>query len=369
MLIMKRVFLAFICFIILFALDNSSYAQIKKREIKKRNKKITSFRGHKTGFNKDRRYNYIGISFDAFNYFGDLAPLSKKASTDISFTRPGIGVYYGNRFGPRFSYQVGFTYGTVKGDDFESANPNDPDAKYRYVRNLHFRNRIKELSIVGVVDLFKNETSYINRVQWTPYVYTGVVVFHHNPQGMVPEDSGLPEAGTWVNLQELGTEGQYADLLETDVNYGIEPYKNFQIAIPLGFGVRYRLNQVLDLSFESGIRFTFTDYLDDISGNYVDPGVFGSNELARLMADLSTQARAPVSGEERDLLNPNVQEVAANTYTFVGRDGATYTRIAGFGYEHSENLRGNRKENDLYFVTSIKVAFVLGATFRRAKFR
>lgn len=347
----------------------SGYSQINRRQIRKNNKRISTFRGKKAGFSKEKRYDYLGVSLNAFNYFGDLAPLEGRASTDISFTRPGIGIFYGHRFGPRYTLRASFTYGTVRGDDFESADLNDENARFRYVRNLHFRNRIKELTVVAIFDLFKNESSYISRVQWTPYAYTGVTVFHHNPQAFVPEDSGLPEAGTWVNLQPLGTEGQYADLQESDANYGIKPYKKIQISIPFGIGMRYRLNQVLDLSFETGVRYLFTDYLDDVSQNYVDPGVFGSDDLARLMSDLSREANAPVSGDARQLDNPNIQEIVNRTYTFTGTDGNTYTRIAGFGYEDPENLRGNKKENDLYFVTSIKVAFIIGASFRRAKFR
>ncbi|WP_343855922.1 DUF6089 family protein [Fulvivirga kasyanovii] len=366
---MKRIFVGLICFMILFAGVDSVYGQLNRKQIRKNNKRISNFRGKKTWFGKEKRYNYVGVSVNAFNYFGDLAPLSNRASTDIAFTRPGIGVFWGHRFGPFYTLRASFTYGTIRGDDFESADPNDDDAKFRYVRNLHFRNRIKELTVVAMFDLFKNESSYISRVQWTPYVYGGLTVFHHNPQAFVPEDSGLPEAGTWVDLEPLGTEGQYADLDPTAVNAGIEPYSKFQFAIPLGIGIRYRLNQVLDLSFETGVRYTFTDYLDDVSQNYVDPGVFGDDELARLMSDLSYYPTAPVSGSERELDNPNIQEIYGNTDTFVGVDGNTYTRISGYGQEQRDNVRGNKNENDLYFVTSIKVAFIIGATFRRAKFR
>lgn len=352
------------CTMLFLSQAEYGYTQIRSKEIRKNNKRISNFRGKKMGFGKDKRYSYLGVSFNTLNYFGDLAPLSKRMSTDISFTRPGVGVFFGHRFGPRFTMRGSFTYGTIRGDDFESADPNDENARYRYVRNLHFRNRIKELTVTAMFDLFSNELSYISRVEWTPYAFVGVTAFHHNPQAFVPEDSGLPEAGTWVDLQPLGTEGQHADLQETDANHGIKPYSNFQIAIPFGIGIRYKLNQVLDLSIESGVRYLFTDYLDDVSANYVDPGVFGDDNLARLMSDLSREQNAPVSGDARNLSNPNIAEIYNNTVQ-VG----SYTKTAGYGYESPENVRGNRKENDLYFVTSVKVAFIIGATFRRAKFR
>jgi hypothetical protein len=352
--------------ILLFVLGVSvpSFSQINRKNIRKNNKRMSSFKGKKQNFTKDKKYNYIGISLNALNYFGDLTPSAGILSTDISFTRPGIGLSFGHRFGPRYTLRGSFTYGTLRGEDFKSADQGSNDDRPRYIRNLSFRNRIKELTIVGVFDLYKNESSYISRVQFTPYAFIGITVFHHNPKAYVAEDSGLPEAGTWVELKPLGTEGQNSELLDSDVNSGIKSYKLIQLAIPFGLGVRYRLNQVLDLSFEMGIRYTFTDYLDDVSQNYVDPGVFtGSNaELARYMADRSLNPTSAESGEVR-----NLSDIA--TSVIVGRDGQNYTVINGYGSELSDNIRGNKKDNDVYFVTTIKVAYILGATFTRAKFR
>ncbi len=218
---------------------------------------------------------------------------------------------------------------------------------------------------MAMFDLFKNDATYVSRVQFTPYVYAGITVFHHNPQAYVGENSGLPEAGEWVDLQEIGTEGQYADLLPGDVNHGIEPYERIQIAIPAGIGIRYRLNQVMDLSFETGFRYLFTDYIDDVSGNYVDPGVFDS-ELGRYLSDRSREANAAVSGDFRQT-EEYLTFVSGRLITVQGRDGNTYTKIAGYGTEHPDNLRGN--ENDIYIVTSLKVSFIIGGRFLRAKFR
>ncbi len=343
--------------------DFQANAQLNRKRIRKNNKRISNFKGKKQNFTREKKYNSIGFTLNALNYFGDLSPNAKTASTDISFTRPGFGVDFAHRFGPRYTLRASFLYGTIRGDDFESADKGDDDAKFRYVRNLSFRNRIKELSIVAVFDLFKNEASYISRVQWTPYAYIGGTIFHHNPQAYVADDSGLPEAGTWVDLQPLGTEGQNAELDPDDANAGISAYKRVQFAIPFGIGIRYRLNQVFDLSFEMGVRYTFTDYLDDVSRNYVDLGVFGDDALARYLSDRSNNP----SGAEGGVRSPS--EIGFEPTTYVGRDGNTYTVINGFGSEFSDNVRGNENNNDVYFVTTIRLSYIIGATFTRAKFR
>lgn len=359
---MKKYYFIVVVLVMIFSAEDA-FTQLKAKQIRKNNRRISNYRGQRSDFGKDKVYSQIGISINSFNYFGDLAPLRDKISTDISFTRPGIGISYAYRFGPRYTVRGMFNYGTLRGDDFESADPNQQEARHRYVRNLHFRNRIKELTATAIFDLFKNEASYISRVQWTPYAFIGFSVFHHNPQALVHHLSDLPEAGQWVDLQPLGTEGQYSDLDPEDDNFGIEPYNKIQVAIPFGLGVRYKLNQVLDLSFETGFRYLFTDYIDDVSQNYVDLNTLKS-DLARELSDRSQEQTAAVSGQPRDFNNPNIAEIVNNTTIVDGR-----TLIAGYGHEYPDNMRGNENDRDIYVVTSIKISYILGASFRRAKFR
>jgi hypothetical protein len=315
---------------------------------------MTRFEGFSYSF-KNKSYNAIGISLNAFNYYGDLSPKPKMVSTDLSLTKPAIGISFVHRFGPRYQLVSSFTYGGIHGSDNESADQNDPEnGVYRYNRNLSFRNRLKELSVVAQVDWFKNKATYISRVDWTPYVFTGVVAFMHNPQAQAPATdlNGNPtgKEGEWVDLQPLGTEGQYADLEKGDVNYRLKPYKKFQMAIPLGIGARFRLNQVMDFAVEWGFRYTFTDYLDDVSGNYVDLGVFGDDALARAMSY-------------------RTNEVVAPTYNYIGRDGQSYDVVRGYGHENKWNNRGNKDDKDLYMLTTFRLTYIVGKTFHRAKFR
>jgi hypothetical protein len=342
---------------VLLVLSFKAEAQMSRKSIKKNNKKISSFRGKKEWFAKEKRYNTLGISINALNYYGDLAPKPSQFSTDISFTKPAVGLTFSHRFGPRYSVVGSFMYGTLAGSDAESADKGDSgNGVFRYNRNLSFRNKIKELSVVGTLDLFDNTHTYINRVKWTPYGFIGLASFMHNPQALAPatdlNGNALPEAGQWVDLQPLGTEGQFSNLDETDINNGIKSYKKIQIAIPFGVGARFRLNDVLDLSAELGFRYLFTDYVDDVSQNFVDVGVFGDNELARAMSYRSNEV------VDQDLLS----QVPA-------RNGQTYSLLSGYGQEHLDNKRGNRNDKDTYMVTSIKLTYILGKTSNRAKFR
>jgi hypothetical protein len=87
---------------------------------------------------------------------------------------------------------------------------------------------------------------------WTPYVFTGIAGFFFDPTRL---------ENTNIKLHDLKTEGQK------------KAYSLFQPSIPLGIGVKMSLRQkknrgVWIMGVEGFWRKTFTDYLDDVGGNY-----------------------------------------------------------------------------------------------------
>ena len=200
-------------------------------------------------FSKRKQYTSIGVSLNAMNYFGDLNPATNFASFHFGDTRPNIGLNITHRFFPRVSGRFALAYGRITADDNTNANKDDANARYRYSRNMNFRNDIYEASAVVVVDLIENRNNYLKRPDFVPYLFGGVAGYHHSPQGK-------DQNGNYVDLQPLKTEGV--------------DYSKFQFSLPFGAGVRYRINRNLDASFEIGFRKTFTGYLDDVSANYAN---------------------------------------------------------------------------------------------------
>jgi hypothetical protein len=321
--------------------------------IRRNNKRIGSYSGSRQAF--DKRYNFIGLSVNAMNYYGDLSPLPDRISTDVSYTKTGFGFSAGRKFGPRYSLHGQFLYGTLSGGDKNSADPSNSESHTRYLRNLSFRNHIKELSIVAFFDLFRNLNEYSNRPPWTPYAFFGLALLLHDPKAETPtfdlEGNTLPNAGEWISLRSLGTEGQHSTLDPTDANYGIKPYSLVVVAIPFGIGSRIRINELLDLWVEVGFRYTFTDYLDDVSRNYVDLGVLKS-PLAKAMSYRTAELGLPT-----------------DPTTYLGRDQNFYTVQNGYGQEHPDNIRGNTNANDVYVVTGLRLTRILRYSFEQGKHR
>ena len=305
----------------------------------------------------NKKYTSLGVSVNALNYFGDLAPTDNISSTNISLTRVGFGLFAIRRMGPRFSARFSFNWGRLKGDDYDSADPDGELSRYRYVRNLQFRNDIKEFSAVGIIDLVENLATYRSRNQIVPYIFAGVAAFHHNPRALVPDvdvnnsDAPFTNAGEWVDLAPLRTEGV--------------SYKKVQFAIPFGVGFRFKVDERWDLSFEVGYRHLFFDYLDDVSNDFVDLGSLPS-DLARALSDRSREVTAAESGKVRETgLIPNGLESYVSPF-----DGNTYTTIAGYGRDAKDNIRGNNSDKDIYIMTGFHISYILrNSRFKRAKFR
>lgn len=355
--------LVIILSVAMLGLADSAEAQRKNKYKKRRktNRKVSHYKGGARGYGRFEPYYFVGANVNAGNYFGDLAPVNKAASTDISFTRPGFGLFGGYKFHHSLAITAGINWVRVFGDDFAS-DPGSENSFARYARNLSFRNDIKEFRVALQVYLLPNYGGPGQRMPINAYLSLGASVFHHDPQGKVPDadyQSALdgsvaaPQAGEWVKLRPLGTEGQ---------NLGIvEPYKSIEFAIPVAVGAQIRIpNTQLTAGLELGFRYLFTDYIDDVSSRYVGLDQF-TDPLARIMSDRST---VPVSskGDARNLTN----------LTFIPRDfnGTTYNIEGNLGSGTDGSVRGNPDNNDMIFITQIKVSYAIGGkTRRRAKYR
>jgi hypothetical protein len=118
-------------------------------------------------------------------------------------------------------------------------------------RNLNFKSKIFDFELSAAYNFFS-----LNDRWWTPYVFAGVGFFHFNPY---TNDT----YGNKVYLQKLSTEGE-------GIIPAVAPYKKTQFSLPLGFGADYSLGEDSRIGLEFGYRKIFTDYLDDVSTNYVD---------------------------------------------------------------------------------------------------
>ena len=309
---------------LVFSISTYSYSQIYKKQDKK-------FRHWQKGqhFKKKYRYWMVGASLGSMTYKGDLNPKANLISMTPKGTRWNLGGELQWRYSPRISYRGSFSVGRIAASDEVHADPYGDvySEGARYTRNLSFKNDIYELKVDVVYDYFENRRSMRRRMNWTPYAAVGLALFYSDPKAELN--------GETYSLRNLGTEGQLLD--------GGSTYSAFQVAVPLSVGVRYKINNVFDISFEVSARMTFTDYLDDVSGVYADKKRLGGpNDPAVLLSDRSI---------EKPVHEHIASQVGGNQWT--DEEGYSYTASYGEG-----EARGNPKFKDWYFVTGFHLTYI-----------
>lgn len=224
----------------------------------------------------------FGIGLGAAHYFGDL-------NTTASLNRPKMAatVFFRKNFNNYVSGRIGASFARVGYSDIY----NDHN-EYMRRRNLSFNSNVWELSLQGDFNFFRfmpGEPGY----HFTPYVTLGAGIFSYDPFAYLNNEK--------IYLRQLGTEGQGSSLYPDR-----KQYSSMGISFPIGVGIKYALNERINIGFEVLHRFTNTDYLDDVSKTYVDPSVFptngdGSPSAAFLLHDRSYEVGEPIglAGRQR----------------------------------------------------------------------
>lgn len=238
---------------------------------------------------------HANIYAGALNYQGDLQ--DKRFTFNQAHFGGGLGLSYD--LTDHFSVRGVALLGKVSADDKYGRNKD---------RNLNFTSRIYEAQL-GV-------EYYITPIAdhaLTPYVFGSVALYHFSPYT-------ADTTGARIYLSPYSTEGE-------GFLPGKDNYKRTQLAVPFGAGVKLSLSENINVGLELGFRKLFTDYLDDVSGNYVDEALLLTNR------------------------GPKAVEMAY-------RGGELKT--GSLEYPPAGTQRGGAKNKDWYYFTGVTISFRLG---------
>lgn len=243
-------------------------------------------------FSQFLKNSEMGITVGGGNYIGDINPKYNFYGTKMMY-----GVIYRYNFNPRWVVKASAMFGRVGAED----------SHFNNIRNLSFESKINELAATCEFNFFDYQTgSKKHRV--TPYIFGGIGVFFMNPQAEILNP--LTYEREWVELQPLNTEGQGMEGYDN-------PYSLTQISIPFGLGLKISLNKVVCIGLEWGLRMTFTDYIDDVSKNYVDRATLTEwgGEVAATAADRTNEI-IPLTYNKEGSMRGNPQ--TKDWYQFFG---------------------------------------------------
>jgi hypothetical protein len=240
----------------------------------------------------------IGFASGVTNYFGDLGNEKVFQTTSAN---PGMAVTFRNlmtrsaltgyQYNP-FSFEFRLSWHRIGYDETKAIGDRVGFELRNYGRGINFRNDIYGASAhltytfyqdtriplykqgmamflfggAGVyygkpkADLFRGEISLDNR-----YFYWLDGTTRDQPQssgfGNIIQKDGIYETDLSKWVTEKGqSEGELA---------GKPKYAHTHFAIPFGFGFRLGISRLLTASLEFGYYYFFTDFLDDVSSEYV----------------------------------------------------------------------------------------------------
>ena len=181
----------------------------------------------------------LGIIGGGTYYIGDLN------QKHFNHFNPGGQLLFRYNFNYRLAFRSNFTYGKIEAYDSESKDA------YNKNRNLSFQSSLFELGAGVELTYFPFELGN-KRYRGTFYLLAELSLTRINPK--------TEYNGSLVELQPLGTEGQGSILSKKG------KYSRVQLGVPLAVGARMSITDNIGLNIEYGVRFMFTDYLDDVGG-------------------------------------------------------------------------------------------------------
>ncbi|MBU2019790.1 MAG: hypothetical protein KJ941_09100 [Bacteroidetes bacterium] len=213
----------------------------------------------------------IMYGIGATNFLGDLGGRNQ-IGTDYSlvdFDLKAVAMTgqlgYRYRFKPKWATTTTLYGGIVRGNDQFTED------HVRESRNLSFRSPIISLSQRAEFLIATKEAvggryripgvSRMKDRNFQFYVFAGVGLTYFNPQAELN--------GKWYNLREFHTEGQ-------GLEGGPRQYRRFTFILPGGIGIRTGIGKLWRVGLELSLTKTFSDYIDDVSGNYYDPEILRS---------------------------------------------------------------------------------------------
>ena len=273
----------------------------------------------------------LGGSVGAMNCLSDLGGkkgLGKKGTKDLNMgnTELNGSIYLTATYKYAVALRLEGTFGRVSSYDSILKSVQKTTGG-RYERNLNFRSKISEVSLIAEFHPLFIFINWLSRddepPRISPYLAAGIGLFTFNPQAKYTN-------GSYVDLQPLSTEGQGLPSYPER-----KPYKLTQMNFPVGMGVRYELSKSFNLRAEFLYRILNTDYLDDVSTIYPDLNTYRA-EMGLSDAEYNV-AKDLIFNDRTNPLGP----------------GGVYRKYQG-------GIRGNPKNKDSYFSFNIKIGLLLG---------
>lgn len=227
---------------------------------------------------QQKEYNWrIGVSGGYSNYYGDLTPYRVRGFSNWEAIQHLF--YFNDNYFDQYSWKVSierqlsptiglqFSYAQYQfamSDRYVQRDGSLLTTNRQFDRALNFQNDTRDM---GVALVFKADNDKLLPAKsWiAPYASLGAGILDFTVKGDLLDDNGNRYDYTDPNVSPNQIYETELAPLRTELENG---YDQGTFYVNLGLGVRFRLGNRLEIFAQSDFMHSFTDYLDDVSGQY-----------------------------------------------------------------------------------------------------
>lgn len=211
----------------------------------------------------------IGLGAGVFNYFGEV---NNNERTNPLINNYGFQASVIKNFTPSFGMRFDVAYGKM------SARERSIESNRNFSTDIVAFNLHATYNFAGILP----PKRFLN-----PYISVGVGAINFDAKGDLRDENGIEynywDDGTIRSLPQLadGSNDDVADILKSDYVYetdlrkanldSLGNYAQFAFAVPVTFGLNFRVSQRSIIRLSSTFSYTLTDLID----NYTHDGVEG----------------------------------------------------------------------------------------------
>lgn len=184
------------------------------------------------------RYFSIQVGTGTTTYYGDL-----KHNNNIGRSLNNVNFGVEARLLSKISARAQLSFYKISGSDSKAK-----DSTFAQQRNLSFYANNWDFNLNAVFYLNEYKGDYFKRLNIEPYVFAGLGFTHFTPKANIFE--------TNITLSDYDTEGK--------------DYNQIALMVPVGMGLKFKINTFMNLNLEATYRYVFSDYLDDVSSRYAN---------------------------------------------------------------------------------------------------
>lgn len=283
-------------------------------------------------FCQKKKDNYVSFNIGSSYYIGDLAPISKQLTNIYLQPSASVSLGYSKFITHTFAISSTVSINSIFSDDnILNQNAKDLSDLRSFARGLHFKNDIVSLNILGEYAPLRTK-----KKKTSPYISSGLSVFYSNPKAKI--------SNVWVELKPLN--------LNVTADGVPKSYNKFNLGVPIVLGYPILQQKRFEVYFEVSTLITFTDFLDDVNSEPLNPSLLQPGMLQ--FFDRSQEPISAYSGIDRTEL---VNEYNKKTFNLSYQNNPFSSKIKGFG--GFGDVRGDSYSIDLVYSCQFKIKYNL----------